>query len=373
MTDDAGAVFWNALYPGHIHLPENTAYPCTTDGIDCAVVIVGHHEAVVVTDFSNDLITKKQGERTHIYLKKPIPYRPENTIATDFRATGNPETQHAVWTKEHLYKVYRKQSFTEITVGAECKSESSPESQDIGLFRKSLDRLLEIYRVAAVDPKANKFHELQRNSPTIRRCFVRYGDKSKLPKPVDRILACMPRQYPEFIQFSILEFAEDAVRLNVDRQSLAQRIGHHMEIGTQISESQNALIECFATLLISNRKNYRYAVIDAFSVAEVVAFDLMLEAAQSNPKGQARYDKLKTKNGRVTVKDAIHSFLPHILSPFLKRRPTLIGDLDKCRKLRHAVAHERAGATAGDAEFVLNTAQQLIFASEEYRGERTAT
>lgn len=371
MTDTVGAVYWNALYPGHIHLPENTAYPCKTDGFDCVVVIVCHHNPVVVTDFSNDLIINEQGTLKHVYLKQPIPHKPEKAISIDFTAAGNPEMQHAVWTKEHLYKVYRKQSFTEITVGVECKSESYDESQNIELFHKSVDRLLELYRVAAVDPKANKFYELQRNGPTIRRRFVAYGEKQELRSAQERILACMPRQFPEFIQCSMLEFAEDAARLSVDRHSLAHRIGHHMEVGTKISQSQNALIECFSKL--KNSKDYRYAVIDAFSVAEVEAFDLIFDAARADSDVQSRYDKLNVRSGRVTVNDVIHSFLPHILSQHLARRPNLIGDLDKCRKLRHAVAHERATATADDAMFVLNTAQQLIFAVEEYRGERAAT
>lgn len=190
--------------------------------------------------------------------------------------------------------------------------------------------------------------------------------KSELP--IERMRSALPRKFPEFTQFNIKEFAEDAVRLDLDREELAERIGHHMAIGTQISDSQIALIDCFSNLNKNN--NYRYTVIDAFSIAEVIAFGLIHEAAKSNQNIQKRYNKLIDKNERVTIKEAIHSFLQQILSPYLKYRQTLIGDLDKCRKLRNKVAHEQESATANDAKFVLNTAQQLLFSFEEFRGER---
>lgn len=175
MTNASGAVYWNAIYPGHIHVPENTAYSCKTDGIDCLVIIVRHHEPITVTDFSNDFVLKKKGTIKHIFLKKPIPYHPENTIFVDFRATGNPIEQHAFWTKEQKYKVYRKQSFTEITVAVECLSDSSHESQDINLFIRSINRFIEVYRLAAMDPTILKFQDLRNNIPVIRRCYVPYN------------------------------------------------------------------------------------------------------------------------------------------------------------------------------------------------------
>lgn len=59
VTDPIGAVFWNLLYPGHIHLPTNTAYPAVLDGFNCLVILVAHYEPVVVTDFDNDLVIRK--------------------------------------------------------------------------------------------------------------------------------------------------------------------------------------------------------------------------------------------------------------------------------------------------------------------------
>lgn len=359
------------LYPGHIHLPANTAYPAVVEGHNCLVVIVDHYEPVVVTDFDNDLVVKKTKSGVHSQLKKPIPYRPENTIAVDFHAVGNPVQQHAFWTKGHLYQVYRKQSFTEITVAIECHSEGSSESQDLGVLQFALDRFIQVYRAAAIDPKATNFAQLESNSPVVRRCFVHYTDKPSSNSPKDRMLAVLPLRFPQLVQFRIQEFAEDAVRLSVNRNELAVRVGHHFEVGTNISESQTALLNCFA--LLKKSKNYRYAVIDAFSVAEVVAFDLIGEAGRVDTKVRDRYDKLQKRRGRATIQDAITCFLPHILRDVLPTFPELIGNLDRCRKLRHLAMHERADSSASEAELVLNTSQQLIFAVETWHGESSAT
>lgn len=368
MPGQVEAIYWNALYPGHIHLPEGTSYPWTTNGYDCAVFVVRHHSPVVVTDFSNQFVLKEFGPQKHLHLKNLIPSNPTNTISVDFQATGNPETQHAIWTREHLYQIYRTQSFTELTVGVERPSSDDYGYRDIALFNASIDRFLELYRVSAVDRNANRLVELQSNSPTVRSCLVAYsGDTKKLPLAAERLVAFVPTHFPDFVQFSIGEFATHAVRLNVDRLSISLRVQHHMRVGSKISANQSALMDCFSAL--SRGKNFRYAVVDAFSVAEVEAMDLILDASKSMPTVKERYEKLMKRSGRVTVKDAIHSFLPFILSQQLLSKPALIADLDKCRKLRHSVVHERTAAHAEDAEYVLNTAQQLIFAADEFRGQ----
>lgn len=370
MAEPAGAVFWNMLYPGHIHLPVNSSYPAVVDGLNCVLVIVDHHEPVVVTDFDNDLVTRRNKSGAHSQLKKPVPYRPNDTVAVDFHAVGNPVQQHAFWTKVHLYQVYRKQSFTEITVGIECQAEDRPESQNLGVFRSAVDRFIQLYRVAAIDPKAGDFDQLESNSLVVRRCFVTYRDKRSVKNPKERMLAALPQRFPQVVLFRIQEFAEDAARLSINRDELAVRVRHHFEAGTIVSESQNALLNCFA--LLKKSKNYRYAVIDAFSVAEVVAFDLIAEAGKMDAEVRNRYDKLQGRNGRVTIHDAITSFLPQIFRNIQPKFPDLIGNLDRCRKLRHSAMHERAISNAREAELVLNTAQQLIFAVEEWHGESTA-
>lgn len=372
MASDAnGAVFWNMLYPWHVHLPAGAKFPATVSGINCIVVIVEHREPVVVTDFDNDLVRKKVKTGVRSQLKKPIPYRPENTIAIDFHSVGNPVQQHAFWTKDHLYQIYRKQSFTEITVGVECRSEESPESNDLGLFKSAIDRFMQLYRVAANDPKASSFEQLENNSPVVRRAYVAYPSSIANEAPVNRLIAALPSKFPHPVQFRIQEFAEDAVRLIVNREDLAVRIGHHFAVGTTVTESQDALLNCFA--LLKKSKNYRYAVIDAFSVAEVVAFDLVAEARVLDLKVKKRFDGLLEKKGRVTIQDVVKSFLPHILKPVLPKYPGLIGNIDRSRKIRHSAMHERENSSSDDAELVLNSAQQLMFAVEEWRNDQGAT
>ncbi len=358
-----GSKFWNLFYPGHVHLPENSAYFCKESGRNCIAVVVRHLDALVITDFNNHLIERKVDDKVFVEPERSIQSDPANTLSVEFFAKGNSQGKFAVWTRDHYYKIYREQCFTEITIG--CEVDNYYDDEGIEFFHRLFDRFIMLYRVVASDPSAASISSIKHNVPVIRTARFQYPENlSELP-PFERLRRSIPPVFEIFKQLSVFEFAEHASRLQVDRMNIATRVGHHFTVGTTISEGRQALSECYEAL--HRLRNYRYAVIDAFSVIEVEAFSFFDDSSRLPGDIRSRFNKKKTKRGVVSIKDVIHSFLPQILEVDLARFPKLIGDLDRSRILRHDAVHERSKMGASETEFVMNTASSFLIASESWR------
>jgi hypothetical protein len=281
---------------------------------------------------------------------------PTNAISAQFLPAGTGSPQWFVCTKEHDYCLYRKQSFTELTVGCEFDGPDGWNTTSMTVFHNAVERFLEIYRAVTRDVSVRMLNTVDRNYPIIRQAVSIYGGPVDKREPHERLIEAIPSRF-EPVVFSVREFAIDAPKEPGDRETLTRQVGHHLATGMSVSISQSALLDCFE--VVRTTKRFRYGVIEAFSIAEVEGFDLLSDVRTLDKLLDARM-RNKSKKHRLTPQDLINSFLPRLLSEEIRSLPTLIANLDQLRKLRHRAVHERYTPSDTEADFALNTVQHFI-------------
>jgi hypothetical protein len=169
-----GAIYYNGFFPGFIGVIPNSAFTVYVNGIETMLHIVRHVSPVTVTDFGNDFVHVQQEGRHFIALRRPIEAAPTNTISASFTAVDGLQPREFFCTKEHDYAIYRRQSFTEITVGAETENAQDPNSVSGAIFNQAIDVFIQLYRIATRDVRVLRPDRLQRNVPVIRTAAVAY-------------------------------------------------------------------------------------------------------------------------------------------------------------------------------------------------------
>lgn len=355
-----GAVYYNGFYPGHIAVLPNSAFSVQVDDTLILLHVVRHVSPVVVTDFDNSLIKENKDGKTFVFLSQEIPHKPLDTLSTEFSSNNGAEGVFVI-TKDHNYKLYRTQSFTEITVGVEVEDIQASNAGSPSFFSKAIDRFLEIYRTVAADGRIQPSARLRRNYPVIREGRSPYIPSLRHLEPLERLIEHIPDKFTPII-LSYSEFAEGLPNEALDVHDITERVGHHLAVNSRIPAAQVALLECYETLI--NTKNHRFAVVEAFSIAEVVSFDFILQMREQDSQLDQAITKCEKKY-RLTMSKIIRAFFPGLFKSQLVAFPRLIADLDWLCRLRNSVVHSRCDASDKDAEAALNCVQRLILAVEE--------
>lgn len=359
------ARYYNAYYPGHIALPPNTSYIVHCGDLETMVHLVRHVRPVVITDFRNSLVSKSEGEKTLFGLHMGIPTFPEDQLALTFRTPTGDVAPGLIVTKDHDFVHYGTHEFTELTVGAEVRSDTS-QSAGPGIFYEAVKRLVALYRVVTRDVTVQLPGSLRRRVPVIRSAEVRYSEGASSGENLhERLVNHLPVRFrPEIISYK--EFLEGAQESSLPPREAAIRVGHHLAVGTRVSAGQLALIDAFEGTRL--RDDFRFTVVEAVSVAEVVAFEFVSKRRVAD-EALDRGLKRKERKGALSFRVLVNSFLPTLLKKAVAAFPTVIGDLDKARKNRDRILHSGASASREEALAALNAAQTLLFAIESC-GER---
>jgi hypothetical protein len=355
-----GAIYYNGFFPGFIGVIPNSAFQVHLNGTEAMLHIVRHVEPVVVTDFGNDFVPVEHAGKHFTALKRPIDSAPTNTIGMTFRAVNGLKPQECFYTKDHDYVVYRKQSFTEITVGAETEDITDPASVPASIFSQAIDEFLQLYRVLTQDVWVQRPDRLEKNVPVIRTAPVEYAVIPNRGARQKRLIEHLPTHFQPII-FSAQEFAKDTPALRHDPRKASKQLGHHLAVGTKLSDAQNALLDCYE--MLNRTHNYRFVLVETFSIAEVISFDHIKSLRQSDASLDHHLQK-KERKGSLTMGDLIGAFFPTIFAAYIRRVPSFIKNLDITRRNRNATLHNGQGVAAVDAELALNAVQQLIFAIE---------
>lgn len=367
-ADDArraeGAVYTNSFYPGYIAVPPNSVFLVQLPELVCVLRVVRHVRPIVVTDFGNDFIEIERDGLRFQRLRREIAVEPANTIAAHGRRQGGgPEPLFFV-TKEHDYCLYRRQAFTEVTVGYESARLEAGRGPAPGIWRDVLTRFITLYRLVAVDVSVAPPMRLRRDFPVVRSAVVRYGAVRDMSTVEERVLRHLPRTFhPEL--FKVDEFYRGLRPPPPLAGPDLERLGYHVRAGTAILGVQEAVVDAFEQ--IKEHQNPRFGLIDVFSAAEVATFDFLNQLRRGDHELDKRLRK-KESDGALTMRVAINSFLPGLLAEQMKTWPDLIKDLDVARKRRDGALHRGESVAGEEAVAAVNAVQHLVFAIEDYSG-----
>ncbi len=354
-----GAMYYNAYYPGPIGLPANSVFQVSVEGHDTLLYLVRHLRPVTVTDFGNDFTYVIDGEKRHLALKRAIPSLDPDLISVDVRTSDGGVETIAGYGKGHEYTLYRRPSFTEFTLGVEVASLESPETHEWFLLT-AIEKLLLLYRVATTDVRVTLPERLKQDFPVIRTLAVPYKPMAPRFSAYDRVLAHFPRTFMRPTIMSYKEYEKFLPVFRHDTREMAARIGHHLAVGTEVSDAQQALTDSF-DLLVSGGSP-RFALVEALSVAEVIVLDLLSVLRANNPDLDAKLNRIESRQ-RLTLGKAL-SFLPGILGADVPS-PESMAELYRALDRRNKTLHERLVVEVDDATAALNSVQQLLFSVEK--------
>lgn len=356
-----GAAYFNCYYPGPIGLPPNSLFEVTLDGRHVMLYLVRHLRPVVVTDFGNDFTHIQYGEgRRHLALKREIPTLEPDLISVDARLTDGTTETIAGYGKEHDYRLYRRASFSEFTAGVEFDSPDDPEVNG-GLLLRAIERLVLLYRVATQDVRVTLPERLKADVPVIREAKVLYSATDKQSEPQERLYEHLPGSFQPTI-FSYKEYERYLPVFQHDERNVAERVGHHLAIGTEISEAQRALVDSFDLLVGGGSP--RFTLVEALSICEILVFELLATARLVDPALDDRLRRLERKQ-RPTLAKAL-GFLPDLLSEHTPDLADILTGLHRAINRRNKTLHERAAVSVDEATAALNSVQRVLFAIERH-------
>jgi hypothetical protein len=364
-----GAVYYNCYYPGLFGVPVNSAFTVHSQDHETMLYVVRHLRPVVITDFGNDFTYIEEGARRYLALSRPIPTMDRELLYLDIRTTAGDVETIAAYGKQHEYAVYRRQAFTEITVGAEVANvENHGVRADI-IFT-AIDKFLSLYRLVTRDVRVVPSGRLVRDFPIIRERIVRYTDFDPFTTRQQRLVDHIPSRFQPII-FSYKEYEQFLPVFHHHLADAALRLGHHLAVDTELSDAQEALVDSYEMLTTGGSS--RFALVEALSIAEVVAFDFISEERLKDPELD-RSIRREERRYRLTLRKAV-TLLKDLLGDALKLFPGLIPGMYKALNARNKTLHERAEVTQEEALGAINAVQSLIFTIEAYRkteGERDA-
>lgn len=351
-----GASYYNGYYPGYIRVPSNAAFRVVLDHEDVMLHIVRSVRPVVVTDFSNSFRRRTEDGRVFTELDHPIPQVPEDSIVVDFRLHSG-ENDSAIYTREHDFTFYRRQQFTEITVGAEAANLEDRPSR-AAVFSAAIRRFIELYRVATRDVVIRA----DAQPHVVRERVVPYRE------PVgdgvfERLVAHIPRSYAPIV-FALRDEPHGSPVVTRSAGEIAGVLEYHLASNTRVSEAQRALIDAFDRLVIG--RDARFSLVEVLSIAEVVTMDFVNTLRRDRTEVDDWLTRKEAERGRATVREVVQSLLPQLLSEVSCDPPSLLRGLNLALDRRDATLHRREPVSKEEAQQALETTQGLLFAIDDF-------
>lgn len=356
----AGGAYFNCYYPGALGLPSNVVFEMALNGRLTILHLVRHLRPVVITDFGNDFLHRVDGPRRHLLLKRAIPLEDANQISVDVKTMSGAIETIAAYGKEHEYSLWRRQSATEITVGAEVASLDEIDVTPAILF-EAIERMVTLYRTVTTDTRIQLPSRLTRDVPVIRQAVAPFRRGTEGLSSRERLIEHLPSRFQPII-FSFKEYESYLREFRHDQNEVGMRIGHHLAIGTELSEAKKTLTDSFE-LLVSGGSP-RFALVEAVSVSEFLTFDVLESARHRDEALHKRMQALERKS-RITLAKAL-GLLPALLTPHWPAFSNTLPGLFRSAERRNKALHERAPVHRDEALAALNHTQQLIFAVEVY-------
>ena len=249
------------------------------------------------------------------------------------------------------------QPFAEIIVGIERFRDDTTPKPDYNEYSQIFGRFIDLYRSMTGDIRIRAIESLDRHLPIIFWNFVLYKGQETAGISTGRINANWPELFePWYVPLE--EYARRVPADNQDGPMKSLKFADYLVSGAFPPEPQKALMDCLETL--DRTRRFKFAVVECFSIAEIIWNQLFIKIAQHSPDFSAFIDSKKRENGSVPAKVAINAILPQIFDTDENSNKELIRALNRIRSKRDGIVHKGEDCNGDFPIFAVQAAQNLI-------------
>ncbi|MFH0792471.1 MAG: hypothetical protein V2A74_00400 [bacterium] len=347
----SGALYVCVNYPGHIGLAEHSSYIFLIEGRPASVLINRHVEALEVLDFDNEIVLDPPKGQPLFQLKNPIVTISESNLIVEHWD----KPRLFIDTKSQNLRVFQPRPFTELILACEVRDTSAPSEEDFSFHNKVLEGFIRAYRHLTHDVRISMPRDLHRGPAIKKACTIAFDETDMTFSSPERLLRS--RVLPLGLkEFPIKEVLDRVPALPKDAGPATEAMLLFLALGNVVPPESEALEKAYEDVAV--RRNYKYALLDAFICAEIFVTRYIVSLKQRKGVSKSKIDRFKTE---VPFGYVLNVELPCLVEGGLS--PTefeLISQVDNVRKLRNDVVHENGEVTEKDALHAVNAVRSLI-------------
>jgi hypothetical protein len=341
-----GALFVRFFYPGHFGLVVPSDYALQVEGSLAHVRLLRRLSPVEVLDFTNELIPDPE-RRNFRRLKRPIESPSEKSfelamsIITEQqditlhnlsmeRITALPHRLTLERTSLEEYKFYKTRDWTDILIIYEIEDTLSISPPESIYFQKVLNQFIQIYRLITKDSRIRYWEDIQ-EAISWNLGKVEFSDEDSNKSPHERLGTTREVIFKdETISFP---YARERT-FEFDISVATQQVSEFASTNRTVSLALELFLRAHEAAYY--RRNFRYALLEAFTAVEVCVSRFLNTAMISRGVSKG---KLEEYESEVSMAYKLNIELPLLLNNINNKEREVIGSVDKLRKLRNAVIH----------------------------------
>jgi hypothetical protein len=365
-----GLVFVKFLYPGHFGLEIPSHYFLTVDKTHALVRLLRNIKSLEVLDFTNELVPDTGGKNFR-QLRRPIdspgPGSMELTAATKSIATEREDIllhdlnkgkvtdfPHRLTidpVSREQYRLFKTRDWTDVVISYETENVESVTPQE-AFFQKVWDRFIATYRLKTKDSRILYFEDVH-EAIHWHVGTVIYSVDEMLLSPVERLAASRPSVQPKHSSISFPYAHEGFFEFDVHRTT--QEVFDFLKTGRSVSIAEELLLKAHEAAY--HRKNFRYALVESFTAAELCVSNVLnrFKLSRGVSKG-----KLEEYRDEVPMAYKLNVELAVLLETPSDKEKQVIGDVNWLRKERNAVVHDGKVVIEAEARRAVCVAHALF-------------
>lgn len=348
----AGVSIVHQHYPGFIDVVPNSQFILDAPDLRGSVQVVSHVRPLIVTDFSNGLVTVPVGDGRMTRIARPIPNVADDAVSAD--ATGREGRSAPIVAIEKAVtgRIFYQDIYTELLTCTEAPDTN--ESAGLRGHAKLIERLVGTYRYLKPDPRLSMASEVPADTTPLRVGFYRYSDEERNMPFADRIQNASPPS----LSLSIMSYKTASRSLqDHERASLHDRceqLGSWLLTGFSLPDNL-AEIERLADLAF-NTGRFRAAIVEAMSILEA---GILQARARASLAGDAPW-AIRKDPDQLTMRDIVNKILPLLLKGYDGPVGEMVEIANEARLIRNKVVHKGYQPSIEEANQVLSAARQIL-------------
>ena len=364
-----GALFVKFFYPGHFGLTIPSNYFLEVEGKPALVRLLNQIKPVEVLDFTNELIADPKGGNFR-KLMNPIESPSSQSLEFFGRTleTEQPDrTSHGL--KEgkiadlphrltldaisfDKYKLYKTRDWTDIVIIYEVEDIQNVTAVEATFFQKALNRFNQVYRLMTKDSRVRYFDDVG-EAIHWNIAKVEFSQEEMTGSPQDRLAAA--RESVKFENKSIsFPYAHEGF-FEFDTKAITQKVFDLLKANRWLSVAEELLLNAHEAAYY--RKNFRYALVEAFTAAEVCVSNFLSKSKLGRGVSQG---KLKEYKDEVSISYKLNVEMPVFLENLRLDERQAIGRVDGLRKQRNEVVHGAKFVSEAEAKEAVETTGALF-------------
>jgi len=321
-------------------------YGFEVDGKPGMVGVVRHLDALRVLDFDNRI--NKDG------LEHPIDKFSGQALRMSYEVNPSALRREMIVDNygKREYKLLYATFYTELVVVHEILNPASLTTAEQEFYRRVLEKFLRKYRYVSHDIRLRLPQHVSRERMVIKRATIAYV-------PDDLCLA-IPERLTKVrevkLELKYVKFLDQTESLPVAEKEINDWTNRLVELQDDaMVREEEWLVKAIEELEVN--QNFRYALLDAFIVAESIVARVLQKMKLAKGVSKKKLEDYETEIG---VGYMLNVELPSMLEHLNEREREIIGKVDGVRKIRNAVIHKGADVSQREAADAINYVGLLI-------------